>query len=426
LTTLGELGSVEEAARSTMRTRLAARAGRVVGAVSRVLKLGDGTVVGGRTTLTIDPDALARLGGGHPVALVTGTNGKTTTTRLLAAALGKTGPVVSNTAGSNMASGLVATLSRREVIEGAPCALEVDEGYLSSVAEALRPLVVVLLNLTRDQLDRVSEVRMLAGRWRGALAGLKGTCVVANADDPIVVWAAQASAGPVTWVAAGQPWRADSTGCPECEGRIDRDGQDWRCLGCSLCRPSPDVELVGDDAVSFEGSCLSFSLALPGRFNRANAVMAASAARILGVDPESSLRSMAVTTDVAGRYEVVLVRGAQVRLLLAKNPAGWVEMFDLMSPSPAGVVLAINARTADGRDPSWIWDVPFERLAGRSVVVTGERAADLAVRLHYAGVDHSVVRDQVSALSAAAAARVDYVGNYTAFQDLRQALRSNR
>lgn len=421
-----ETGSVEEPARAPLRTRVAAGAGRAVGAVSRALHVGDGTVIGGKATLSLDPGALARLGAGHPVALVSGTNGKTTTTRLLAAALATSGPVVSNSAGSNMDSGLVATLSRRDVIEGSPAALEVDEGYLPSVAKALRPVVILLLNLSRDQLDRVSEVRKVASRWRSSLEGLNGTFVVANADDPMVVWAARASTGPVTWVAAGQPWRADSTGCPACDSRIAVMGEEWRCLGCELRRPSPDVTLLGDDRASIHGSLHRFSLALPGRFNRANAVMAATAARLFGVDPEAAFRAMAVTTDVAGRYEVVLVKGAHVRLLLAKNPAGWVEMFDLVSPPPAGVVLAINARTADGRDPSWLWDVPFERLAGRFVVATGERASDLAVRLNYAGVEHTVVRDQLDALAATRASRVDYVGNYTAFQDLRSDLRRAR
>jgi UDP-N-acetylmuramyl tripeptide synthase len=151
--------------------------------------------------------------------------------------------------------------------------------------------------------------------------------------------------------------------------------------------------------------------------------MAAATAAAMGVAEKPALEAMAGTTDVSGRYDVVEVDGVQVRLLLAKNPAGWVGIFDLLEETaPAPVVVAINARLADGRDPSWLWDVAFERLRGRLVVAAGERGADLAVRLRYAGVDHVRARGLVEGVAAAGADRVDFVGNYTAFQALRRAL----
>jgi UDP-N-acetylmuramyl tripeptide synthase len=140
------------------------------------------------------------------------------------------------------------------------------------------------------------------------------------------------------------------------------------------------------------------------------------------VPEQQALDAMGSTTEVFGRYEVVDVDGVRTRLLLAKNPAGWVGIFDLLAPAPAPVVVAINARIADGRDPSWLWDVPFERLRGRRVVATGERSADLAVRLRYAEVEHVRVPDLREAVVRAGAPEVDFVGNYTAFQDLRSAL----
>ncbi|HYX44753.1 MAG TPA: DUF1727 domain-containing protein, partial [Acidimicrobiales bacterium] len=163
-------------------------------------------------------------------------------------------------------------------------------------------------------------------------------------------------------------------------------------------------------------------LQLPGWCNRANAVMAATAAIALGVRPAEALPPMDQVGTVAGRYEVVSVNGTHVRLLLAKNPAGWAETLDLIRPPPIPVVVGINSRIADGRDPSWLWDVPFERLRGRLVVATGERGRDLAVRLAYADVEHRFVPGYREAVRAAGGPEVDLAANYTSFQDARAAL----
>jgi CobQ-like glutamine amidotransferase family enzyme/UDP-N-acetylmuramyl tripeptide synthase len=388
-------------------------------AVSRRLGLGGGSVIGGRLGLAIAPDLLATLAAGRAVGLVTGTNGKTTTTRLLAAALGGPGAVATSAAGANLPAGVAAALAASP--PGAPAALEVDEGYLEAVVAAVHPRVVALLNLSRDQLDRVSEVRMVAGRWRRALASATGTVVVANADDPLVVWGAQES-WRVVWVAAGQLWHLDAVGCPACEGHITfGPGDDWHCP-CGFHRPRPDASLEGDTLVTGDGRHLDIRLALPGRCNRANAAMAAVAAAALGVDEADALGAMAPVGDVEGRFATLVHRDMSVRLLLAKNPAGWTELLDMLQGGTGPVVVGINARTADGHDPSWLWDVPFERLAGRLVVATGERRLDLAVRLRHAGVTHRTVGDDLDALDAAGPGAVEYVGNYTAFQHMRHRL----
>jgi len=391
-----------------------------VSGASRRLHLGSGSVIGGRVGLLVAPDLLRALGVGRDVALVSGTNGKTTTTRMLAAALGGVARVATSSAGANLPPGLAAALAAAE--PGMPAVLEVDEGYVGQVARALRPRVVALLNLSRDQLDRMSEVRMLAGRWRAALGDGSDAVVVANADDPLVAWGA-GTAPHVLWVAAGQLWRQDAVGCPACDGHIvfAPDAGDWWCT-CGFRRPAPDAVLAGHELVMGDGRRLPVVLALPGRCNRANAAMAAVAAGVLGVDEAGALRAMAALRDVEGRFATLRHGALDVRLLLAKNPAGWTELFDLLDGGRAPVVIGINARIADGHDPSWLWDVSFERLGGRFVVATGERCRDLAVRLRHAGVAHVTVPNQIEALGAPRATRVEYVGNYTAFQGLRRAL----
>ena len=413
----------------TARTRAAVFATASLNALSRRLGLGGGTVAGGRLGLAIAPNLLEVLGSGRTTAVVSGTNGKTTTTRLLAAALEEKGsPVLTNATGSNMPAGHVAALAGGP--GDATAVLEVDEAYVPTIVRALDPAVVVLLNLSRDQLDRSNEVRMVATRWRHALVEAAGT-VVANADDPLVVFGAQ-SAASVVWVAGGIRWRSDASGCPACGGRIRFAERAWSC-DCGFARPTPDVEVDEDPdatttAVFADGRRLGVVLSIPGSFNRRNAVLAAVGAEVLGVPADRALAAMGRIEGVAGRFSLHTVGGVATRLLLAKNPAGWEELLSLVAPGTSPVVVAINARIADGRDPSWLWDVPFERLAGRPVVATGERSADLSVRLDYAGVKHERVADPVRAVALASRLGnsgdldpVEFIGNYTAFHDLLRA-----
>jgi lipid II isoglutaminyl synthase (glutamine-hydrolysing) len=412
-----------------VRTRLAAAATRLVGVVSRSARAGSGTVIGGKVGLAIDPALVAHLVAGRPVAAVSGTNGKTTTTALLAAALSREGAAaITNSAGANMPAGHAAALAAGA--GDGPVVLEVDEGYLPATVDSLSPAAAVLLNLSRDQLDRTNEVRMVAGRWRASLARARRTTVVANADDPLVAWGA-GQAARVVWVAAGLGWRFDAVGCPACGGRISFEETPeggWSC-SCGFSRPTPDVQVVdlleGEvEAVWADGRHLPVKLGIPGRFNRSNAVLAAAAAEAMGVPATEAFGAMIPLQTVAGRFGLRRIGGVPTRLMLAKNPAGWHELLALVGAGSGPVVVAINARIADGRDPSWLWDVSFEELAGRPVVATGDRCLDLAVRLRYAEVDHATVRDPLGALQAASrmegpsGSPVDFIGNYTAFHDL--------
>ena len=399
-----------------MRARLATTVGGAAATVSRLAGR-DGSVIGGVIGLRLEPDLLSLLAVGRQVILVTGTNGKTTTTRLISAALAATGQqIASNVFGANMEAGLTYALSRAP---DAPLAvLETDEKYIPAMIKATRPKVVVLLNLSRDQMDRAAEIWMLARRWREALAAAPGTLVVANADDPLVAWAAGA-AGTVTWVAAGQRWREDSWCCPHCGAHLVRHGDDWSCKECANQRPPIRWTLQGDEVIDPAGRTLPLRLTLPGRANASNAVVALAVAEAFGIDAPSALAEMRAVTSVAGRYTQVQRRGTELRLLLAKNPAGWLEALDVMAPAPVPVLLAVNAQGPDGRDTSWLWDVDYRRLRGRTVLVGGERRMDLAVRLETDDVPFQLVDDIDQAIDLARSPRLEVLANYTAFQQYR-------
>ncbi|MFE0023659.1 MurT ligase domain-containing protein [Amycolatopsis sp. NPDC059021] len=400
-------------ARSPLRTRASVAAGRATAWLSRKSGFGSGGMIGGRVTLKLDPQALRRLGRERTVLLVTGTNGKTTTSLMLARSVEALAEVAHNSEGANMPDGVLSALARRP---SAPYAvLEVDETYVPWVAEQVDPAVLVLLNLSRDQLDRVGEVRSLERDLRAAIAKMENTHVVANCDDVLVTSAASAAAKPV-WVGTVRRWTDDSTSCPRCGGPIVQDGRQWSSE-CGLVRPDPAWQLEGDLVHTPEGKAVDLDLRLPGDANRSNAAMALAAASCVGVSPHTAAGRLNSITDIGGRYRTVRRSEHSVRLMLAKNPAGWAETLHVLEKD-SPVVVVVNAHEADGRDMSWLWDVRFEELKGRKVIAAGERCADLAVRLRYAEVDYTMQPDPLAAIDAVRPGGVDLVANYTAFRDL--------
>ena len=273
--------------RLPMRARVATTVGGAAATVSRLAGKGDGSVIGGVISLRLAPDLLSLLAAGRQVVLVTGTNGKTTTTKLITAALAPLGgEIASNIYGANMEAGLTSALTRAP--DARVAVLETDEKYIPAMVRATRPKVVVLLNLSRDQMDRAAEIWLLARRWREALANAPDCRVVANADDPLVAWAAS-SARQVTWVAAGQRWREDSWCCPNCGAHLQRDGDDWSCKECGQRRPPVSWMLHDDEVIDPTGRATRLDLALPGRANRSNAVIALAVAEAFGVHAGQAL-----------------------------------------------------------------------------------------------------------------------------------------
>ena len=403
-----------------LRARLATSVGGAASKVSRLAGRGDGSVIGGVIGLRLEPGLLAMLAQDRQVVLVTGTNGKTTTTRLVTAALAPLGErIASNAFGANMEAGMASALGQAP--DATIAVLECDEKYIPSVLRATRARVVVLLNLSRDQMDRAAEIWLLARRWRDALAAAPDCHVVANADDPLIAWAAS-DAPHVTWVSAGQRWHDDSWCCPRCGSHLRRSGEEWICGECAFTRPPVRWALSGSDVVDPAGRARPLDLCLPGRANQSNAVVALAVAEVFGVDVVPALRGLRDVISVAGRYTTVERRGVEIRLLLAKNPAGWLEALDVLRPPPEPVMLAVNAQIPDGRDTSWLWDVDYRRLRGRPVLVGGERRTDLAVRLEADDVRFEVVAGIDAAVDRVGHGRLEVIGNYTAFQQIRTVL----
>ena len=416
-----------------VRLRGAVWAGRAAAAASRLSGRGSGASIRGQVMLRLDPQALGELVAGRRVAMVSGTNGKTTTTHFLAAAVRQalgpdTGRLVHNADGANLHGGIASALGEHPHADLA--ILETDERVVADLVRLGRPEVLVLLNFSRDQLDRNHEIKGLGRSWRDALAaaGDDGPVVVANAAEPLIVWAVS-TARKVVWVDTAATWTQDAALCPQCGAPLLREqpeqaadgthatGGHWRCSRCDLAQPTATYRVVGDTIVLPDSSVVTPALNVPGGFNVSNAACALAAAELLGIDPETALAGMRTVSSPAGRFGTATISGSRARLLLAKNPAGWAEALPLATSKT--VVLAIDSAAADGRDVSWLWDVEYEQLAGRSVVATGPRAADLAVRLTYAGVEHRTVPDLAEALRDHPEP-VDVVATYTPFQRLRK------
>ena len=450
-----------------MNLRLAAgvSAGKTVAAVSRRLRRGGGTALPGLVAERIDPDLVTSLGRGlhRGRVLVTGTNGKTTSTRMLASILAAAGvPYLHNREGSNMMRGIASALiddssaSGRVRRGGQTLGLfEVDEATLPAAAAALAPTVLTFTNLFRDQLDRYGEVDTVAALWREALAAAPaGATLVLNADDPSVAELALDWAGPVHWFglddnafATNFPGAFDARWCRACGGTLTYDRQYfahvgwWRCTTCDRRRPETETTGAGVrlhlDQADFEVPGLGdIRMALTGAYNVYNALAAIATARVLGLPGPTIVEGMAAATAAFGRQEVVDLQGRRLRLLLCKNPAGAnqvIRLLDAVTPAEGSLKVAalLNDRFADGQDVSWIWDVDYEILAPKvsACWAAGDRAEDMALRLKYAGwpaprattAAAGAFLDAVL-LASAAGDDIFLIPTYTAMLDLRAEL----
>jgi UDP-N-acetylmuramyl tripeptide synthase len=397
-----------------LRLNTALGAGRLAGSLSRRTGRGSGVVVRGKVALALDPGALSRLAHGRRTVIVTGTNGKSTTTRLVAAALG--GDVATNATGANMAPGAITALDDSR----SPTAvLEIDELHVPAVMRATHPVALIALNLTRDQLDRTHEVSRTSRLW-GSVIAERPVAVIANAADPHVV--AAALEGQPVWIDPGLRWTEDATVCPRCGKLLEWRADGRWSSGCGLEMPVPDYTVTDTGIRLPDGRELPVELNLPGTVNRGNAAFAVAAAVVMGVDPQEAAARLAAVETVDGRYATTDLGGRSAQLMLAKNPAGWAAALSMIDAHSV-LAVGINARIADGTDTSWLYDVPFERLAGRYVGATGDRRHDLAVRLHYAGALPVVEENLVRLAAQLPEGPLVVAANYTAFREMRRYVR---
>lgn len=405
------------------RTVAAMAANRVIGSAIRRTGRGGGTAFPGMVATRIAPDLLDRLAERLPSGsiVVAGTNGKTTTTRLLSDALADSGlNVVHNRTGSNLVRGIAGAFADQMPIAGKGPdigVIEADENAFPEVVARAKPRVVLLLNLFRDQLDRYGELETIASMWRPVIQSLDPeSTLCVNADDPRLAWLAEDTPAKVlrfgmTTEGGGlpeMPHAADAAYCPVCGKRFDYGAiylshlGDWRCDTCERARPELDLTIsrVVPDGFERQGltlrgwpnvAAIELDLAIPGLYNAYNALAVATAARAVGLPIESIGASVRVFKPAFGRLERADLDGRELILTLAKNPTGFNEVLRMLNATgfDGTVVVGINDLDADGRDVSWLWDVDFEVLAERQlpVIAAGIRGHDMALRMSYAGLE---------------------------------------
>jgi UDP-N-acetylmuramyl tripeptide synthase len=456
----------------SVRRATAVTAARLSAAASRALGKGGGTALPGLIATALHPDIVGELSSQLPGGsiMVTGTNGKTTTSRMLATILSDSGySALRNESGSNLTRGLAASLVRRAtlfgnlaVTERSVGLFEVDEAALAEVLPLVRPQTLLLIDLFRDQLDRYGEVATVAAIWERAIDRVPGSMrVVANADDPLVADVADRTNHPTAYFGVESAERmaretehaSDVKACPRCGGRVRYSAVflghlgHYSCSNCDFRRPTPsvsacDVRLLGVDGSTFtlgtDGESAEVHLPLPGMYNVYNALAAAAAARSHGVTLGGIAASLARVTAAFGRMEKLDVDRRSVYLALAKNPAGLNEVLRTLvqSGSDLHLLVMLNDNIADGRDVSWIWDADVEMLQGHveRVSFAGRRAEDIALRFKYGGVvgertvpawgiEHSTesaLRQAVDAVPTGG--KLFIVPTYTAMLDVRAVL----
>jgi lipid II isoglutaminyl synthase (glutamine-hydrolysing) len=451
--------------------RSAVTLARGVGSLSRVSRRGGGTSLPGKLLLRLAPRAIADLGAQleRGSVVVSATNGKTTTARMIASVLAQAGvETVHNRAGANMPSGIATALlanARGGRIEGSRLGLfEVDEAWLGNVVSELVPHTAVLGNLFRDQLDRYGELERLADEWAQIVADAAGrTSFVLNADDPLVADLGRDRDGRqrehVTYFGVDDPSQAlaelehafDAKHCRRC-GSMYRYAAaylghlgDYACPHCGNARPMPSIAATRVELHGMSGSRVTFStpagelevaLPLPGLYNVYNALAATACCLELAIAPETIVRGLESSAAAFGRAERLDVGGHELAILLIKNPAGANEVFRTLRSGgepQLDLWISLNDRIADGRDISWIWDADFELLAGvaQRVTCSGTRADELALRLKYAGLDEARItiapplEEGLDRSLADADGRPLYaLPTYTALLELRELLAS--
>ena len=429
--------------------------------VSRLLRRG-GTAMPGRWALKICPDLLAILGANVKTVAVTGTNGKTTSARMIEEGFARGGEsYFSNRSGANLISGITTefvmncTLGGRMKKEYA--VIECDEAAAVRVFAQLQPKVIVVTNLFRDQLDRFGEVTYTLESVRTAISGAPNAVLCLNADDSLTASLALTLPNAVAWFGLEKdavPSRkagelSDATHCTRCRHEYDYDYITYahlggfRCPQCGYARHSalyavtdvPDMAADSSTVVmSLKGEKRVVNVNLPAIYNIYNAVGAAAAIMEMGLSADVAVEALSSFQCGFGRMESIPLGHAGARMMLVKNPAGCNQVIEYLQKvnEKFTLVICLNDRTGDGTDVSWIWDTDFEALAQlpgqlEKLIVSGDRAEEMRLRMKYAGIPDSNIQMEkdygklVEQLSGEER-RIFLMPTYTAMLDLRQVI----
>lgn len=434
-----------------------------------------GTSFPGKAAMVLKKDLLTVVSQDVASIVVTGTNGKTTTAAMLESVLRCAGlETVSNRSGANLLSGVTAELAACTDWRGRAvkhyAVIECDEGALHQVVPLLRPKVIIVTNLFRDQLDRYGEVMHTLEAVRRGIEQVPEAVLCLNADDSLTASLALDLPNPVAWfgigigVEAGDPEQnsgqdfgneessvSDARYCIRCgteyvySFRTFAHLGGFRCPACGYARPDPDVEITSIDSMDYTGTrvhmrfekrsvgMVPVNIAAPALYNIYNAAAAACSAQAAGISLQAVLKALASTSGAFGRMETFEPGGAAAQMILVKNPAGCNQALDYLCSlkKPYALILCLNDRDADGHDISWIWDVDYEKLCQhpflQGIYVWGIRAEDLQLRLKYAGIPESRIRhirkkETLLIIIRGSKVPVFILPNYTAMLPLRELL----
>ena len=370
-----------------MRLKLSIFIAKFSALLSKKFLRRSGETIAGRVLLALYPKAISELAKGKKIICVSGTNGKTSTTKALVSIIAKLGSVVTSPSGSNLERGVAAALMTKSEY----AVLEVDELHLSRVIDEAKPKVVLLLNLTRDQLHRMHEVKRVADRWAKSASAAPETLFVGDIDDPFVALALN-SAAQSQRISFGGSKHQDGAVCPSCGKYLKWIRNNYKCA-CGLSNSNPDE--------TFESGSAAYK----------NATMANVVGKFFGAKP------IAIDEKSLERSVDQIRKGVKANIRLTKNPASWTEA--LKSVTGENAVLIVNAREVDGIDTSWLWDISFSSLSGKRTVVCGERALDIAYRLHVEGIEAEIASSFDDAIAQfESGANVHVLAAYTAFHEL--------
>ena len=363
-----------------MRLKLSLLVALIAAWASRTVLRRSGQALPGKVLLKLHPKAISELSSKRRVILVSGTNGKTSTTKALTEIISQLGQTVSNRTGSNLDRGSASALMEPSEF----AVLEVDELYLPKLIEQTKPEIVLLLNLSRDQLHRMHEVRKVCDRWKAAVEKAPETTFIGDVDDPFIAAVLMCAAKKIR-ISFGGRRHLDGSVCPSCGQYLKWSKFNYKC-SCGLSNSDYEMKLQSGSAAY--RNC--------------------------------ELANIAGSTLGAKRLERTVekqINGLTTTIRLVKNPASWSEA--LASLSSQYIVLILNAREVDGIDTSWLWDVSFENLRGRKIIVCGERAIDLVYRLHVAGIDSDMETDLNRAVKRFSGnTEIEVLAAYTAFFSL--------